>query len=150
VFNGITNASAYTGAIKSAYEYGWAHALGLTDIAGSNVSYHPGVTVASSAARRAVTVTFEASTNSLFTGTPPTAGATATSLNNGIAAVVTADTTTYAGVTAPAVSTMNVRPALITTTTTSTSTSTSASPSSAIPQLLVSAILGILAISRVL
>lgn len=144
VFSGLTDASAYTGAIKAAYEYGWAHALGLASISGSRVSYAAGVAVTSTAARRAVTVTFEASMNSQFTGTAPTTGATATTLNRGIATVIATDNRTYAGVTAPAISAMTVRPATI------TASSMSASPSSAIPQLLVNAILGILAIWRIL
>jgi hypothetical protein len=150
VFNGLADASAYTGAIKMAYEFGWSHGLGLASISGSSVSHAAGVTVTSSAARRAVTVTFEASTNSQFTGTAPTTGATATNLNAGIAAVIAADTTTYAGVTAPAISTMTVRPATVTTSATTATSTTSASPSSAIPQVLVNAILGILAIWRTL
>jgi hypothetical protein len=149
VFNELADASAYTGAIKLAYEYGWAHALGLTSISGSSVSYKTGVTVTSTAARRAVTVTFEATTNSQFTGTAPTAGATAANLISGITAVVATDTTTYSGVTAPTASSMTVRPAtVVVTTTTSTSTSTSASPSTSTAQLLLSTILGLFAILR--
>ena len=112
----LSAASQYTSAVATAYNLGYAKALGLTNTANGSVGFKIGCTVTSSAARRGLSVAFTSSVESSSGVTAPTASSvttavTASALAANVADVISANN--LVGVTPPIASQMTVAAATV-------------------------------------